>query len=84
MKYFSILAKHGHMGNGKYAPIRFGIEAQNLIEAIDKVKVMPGVKHDSPSLILGAKEITFAEYCNLRNKSAYERGKIYYEARHRK
>lgn len=78
MKYFSVMAKHGHMGNGKYAPIRFAIEAANMIEAIDKVRAMPGVKHDCPSVILSANEISFAEYLSMRKVSAYERSRIYY------
>ena len=73
MKYFSVTAKHGHMATGRYMPITFAIRAESIFSAIDYAKTMPGVKHDSPSVILDAHEITACEYMELRKCSAYER-----------
>lgn len=73
MKYYAITAKHGHFGSNRFEPITFAVQSESLLSAIDYVKTMPGVKHDSPSVIIGAREIAFEEYRSLRSKSAYER-----------
>lgn len=70
-KYFAVTCKHGHLGTKKYAPITFAIVADNTIEACDKAKQMPGVKHDAP--VLGCREITQFTYYMMRQQSAYER-----------
>lgn len=61
----------GHCGKYKYIPITFGISANNALEAMDKAKAMPGVKHDRP--VLSLNEITVQEYFSMRQTSAYER-----------
>ena len=65
-----IKARHGHVGSKKFLPIVFGIAANDLIEAMDMAKQMPGVKHSA--MILSGKEITFDEYCDIRKISAYK------------
>ena len=74
MRYFSVQCKHGHHGRGRYVPIIFAIEAANAIEAMDKAKAMPGVKHSSP--IISCYEITQTEYIRYRQISAYERSGV--------
>ena len=71
MRYFLITCPRGHCGVGQYTDISFAIAARNLLEAMDKAKRMPGVKHTRA--ILAGKEITFDEYKKFRSVSAYER-----------
>lgn len=71
MRYFAVICKRGHCGRKQYVPIEFAIEARTAIEAMDKAKAMPGVKHSQP--ILSCKEISHSEYNNLRCISAYHR-----------
>ncbi len=71
MRYFRVTCKHGHCGRGKYRPISFAFMAANAIEAMDRAKAMPGVKHSAP--ILSCKEIPYAEYIEYRKVSAYKR-----------
>ena len=71
MRYWEVTCKHGHHGNKQYVPITFAIMAESAIEASDLAKAMPGVKHDQ--CVIGIKEITKAEYIQLRHVSAYER-----------
>lgn len=71
MRYFLVTCKQGHRGNRRYQPITFAFEACNAIEAMDKAKAMPSVKHDS--LIISCREIGASEYCRIRRVSAYKR-----------
>lgn len=71
MRYFSVTCMRGHCGGRKFMPITFAFAAENAMEAMDKAKAMPGVKHDRP--IMGLREITCKEYYMLRQRSAYER-----------
>ena len=54
-----------------HAEITFAMMAQNLIEAQDKAKRMPSVKH-SRGILMG-REITEEEYYERRKISAYDR-----------
>lgn len=74
MKFYAVTCKHGHCGRKRYHPITFAIAANNTIEACDKAKAMPGVKHGQT--VLKCKEISFPAYAELHKQSAYERSKI--------
>lgn len=71
MRYFLVIGKRGHCGRGNFIEIGFAIKANHMIEAMDKAKKMPAVKHTQS--ILQAKEITLAEYQEYRTVSAYKR-----------
>lgn len=71
MKFFKIRCTRGHMGTGRTVDITFAIAAHNLLEAQDKAKRMPSVKHSRG--ILYGKEITYTEYMEFRKVSAYDR-----------
>lgn len=73
MKYYLITCMRGHCGIGHSSEISFAIAAANLLEATDKARRMPSVKHTHGRAILGGKEITQAEYYEYRSVSAYER-----------
>ena len=51
--------------------LTFAIIAENALEACDKARQMPGVKHDAP--VLACKMITEHIYYMLRQTSAYQR-----------
>ena len=69
MRYFKVTCPHGHHGNGQYCEITFAISAANMLDAMDKAKRMPGVKHTR--MVFCAKEITEQEYNEYRKVSAY-------------
>lgn len=71
MRYFSVTCEHGHHGNRRYQPITFAFASEDALEAMDKAKQMPGVKHGRP--VISCCEISRAEYYRLRQYSAYER-----------
>lgn len=71
MRYFMIMCHRGHCGTGHSTEIRFAIKAHNLLEACDKARRMPSVKHTR--LAIFDKEITEQEYNEYRQISAYER-----------
>lgn len=71
MKYFLITCHRGHCGTGHSTEITFAFQANNLLDAQDKARRMPSVKHTR--MILLGKEITQAEYIEFRKVSAYER-----------
>ena len=71
MKYYLITCMQGHHGRGRYSEITFAMMARNLIEAQDKAKKMPSVKHTRG--ILMGREITEEEYYERRKISAYDR-----------
>lgn len=71
MKFYIITCHRGHCGNGHSTEIKFAIRASNLLEACDKAKRMPSVKHTR--MVIYGKEITEQEYIEYRAISAYER-----------
>lgn len=70
MKYFKVTCPAGHAGTKQSRDITFAIEAKNLIDAMDKARKFPMVKHDR--LVANAKEITKEEYDEIRKESAYK------------
>lgn len=71
MKYFMVMCHRGHRGTGHSTEIKFAIRANNLLEACDKARRMPSVKHTRMAIY--GKEITEQEYNEYRQVSAYER-----------
>lgn len=71
MKYFMVICHRGHCGTGHSTEIKFAIHATNLLEACDKARRMPSVKHSR--LAIYGKEITEQEYNEYRQVSAYAR-----------
>lgn len=71
MKFYMIMCHRGHCGCGHSTEIKFAIMANNLLEACDKARRMPSVKHTRMAIY--GKEITEQEYNEYRKISAYER-----------
>jgi len=69
MKFYMVMCHRGHCGTGHSTEIKFAFRAKNLLEAMDKAKQMPSVKHSRP--IISGKEITEQEYLKIREVSAY-------------
>lgn len=70
-RYFMVMCHRGHCGCGHSTEIKFAIKASNLLEACDKARKMPSVKHTR--IAIYGKEITEEEYNEFRKVSAYER-----------
>lgn len=71
MKFYRIICQRGHCGTGNSMDITFAIAAKNLLEAMDKARRMPAVKHTR--MITYGQEITEQEYNDYRKESAYKR-----------
>lgn len=71
MKYYMVLCHRGHCGTGHGTEIKFAIRADNLLDAIDKARRMPSVKHTRMAIY--GKEISEQEYEEYRAVSAYDR-----------
>lgn len=71
MKFYMVICHRGHCGNGHSTEIKFAIRATNLLDACEKAKRMPSVKHTRMAIY--GKEITEQEYNDYRQISAYER-----------
>lgn len=71
MKFYMVMCHRGHCGNGHSTEIKFAIAANNLLDACDKARKMPSVKHTRMAIY--GKEITEQEYNEYRQVSAYER-----------
>lgn len=71
MKFYMVMCHRGHCGIGHSTEIKFAIAANNLLEACDKAKRMPSVKHTRMAIY--GKEITESEYNEFRKISAYDR-----------
>lgn len=66
-----VMCHRGHVGCGHSTEIKFAIRAKNLLEAMDKARRMPSVKHTRMAIY--GKEISEAEYNEYRQVSAYKR-----------
>ena len=66
-----VICHRGHCGTGHSTEIKFAFIANNAIEAMDKARKMPSVKHTRLAML--TKEITEFEYNEYRQISAYER-----------
>lgn len=82
MKFYMVMCHRGHCGVGHSTEIKFAIRAKNLLEAMDKARRMPSVKHTR--LAIYGKEITEQEYNEYRQVSAYERFNQYQQKAQRR
>lgn len=71
LKYYMVMCHRGHCGNGHSTEIKFAFCARNLLEACDRAKKMPSVKHTR--MVIYGHQITEEEYKEYRSKSAYKR-----------
>ena len=73
MKYYKVKVLGGHMGGGNIRELIFYIKADSIMDATDKARKMPGVKHDGNQTVQRAEEISKQEYVEGRKTSAYDR-----------
>ena len=66
MKFYMVMCHRGHCGTGHGTEIKFAIRANNLLEACDKARRMPSVKHSRMAIY--GKEITEQEYREYRER----------------
>ena len=71
MKFYKVTCHRGHCGTGHSTEITFAVAAKDLLEACDRARKMPSVKHTRMAIF--GKEITEAEYNSYRQVSAYDR-----------
>ena len=71
MKFYMVMCHRGHCGVGHSTEIKFAIATENLLDACDKARKMPSVKHTR--MMIYGKEITEQEYIEYRQVSAYDR-----------
>lgn len=64
-KYYSIIAKCGHVGANKYIDINFPIIASSEEDAIKIISVMPRVKKGLANFITRFSEITYEQYLEM-------------------
>lgn len=69
MRYFLVTCPRGHMGANHYTEITFALYANNLLDALQVARKMPGVKHSK--LPFSGKEISYEEYKKYKSKGAY-------------
>ena len=65
-KYFTVIAKCGHVGRKNYIPVKFAVVAESGKEAAKKVRQFPRVKHDHKDAILNVRCITLEEFLEIR------------------
>lgn len=81
MKYWMVCCERGHAGTGQTTEIKFAIQSDTLLSALDTARAMPSVKHSR--LPVYGKEITFEEYQAYTQISAYERYELHSSADYR-
>lgn len=83
LKYYKILTKGGHFGNGRCRDLLFYSCATDVISAMNKARNMRGVKHHAIDCIIKCEEISKEEYTAWRasGKSAYDTYRQYIEER---
>lgn len=69
MKYYRVTGERGHCGTKKSCELTFYIKAENLIEAMDKAKEMPAIKHSR--MPLNVVEISKEDYWAHAKRNAY-------------
>ena len=74
MRYWLVVCYVGHCGRKK-APreIALAIEAKDSVDALKQAKKFPGVKHHRSQYMCTTREITYEEYVERRQYSAYEK-----------
>lgn len=74
MRYYKVICERGHVGHGRQAPISFYFAASNALEAMEKGKLQPGIKHTR--MPLSCKEVSYKEYVKKMRVSAYIRAGV--------
>ena len=64
--YYLVTTMCGHVGKKQYIPINFAIEAETPMEAMEKARRIPRVKHDRKDTILAIKPISYEAYLEQR------------------
>lgn len=57
MRFFEVVCRCGHVGNGKYVLKSFAVYAKNAKEAARKARDIPRVKHHNKHAIESVKEV---------------------------
>ena len=65
-KYYTVIAKCGHVGRKNYSPVKFAVVAESGKEAAKKVRQFPRVKHDHKDAILDVRCITLEECLEIK------------------
>ena len=65
-KYYTVIAKCGHVGRKNYIPIKFAVVAESGKEAAKKVRQFPRVKHNHKDAILDVRCITLEEFLEIK------------------
>lgn len=68
MKYYLVVAKCGHVGNGKYFEVEFPIYAESKSEAAQNCLKRGKVKKHLKNAITSVCEITYEYYQELKNQ----------------
>lgn len=68
MKYYIVVAKCGHVGNGKYLEVEFPIYARSKSEAAQNCLKRGKVKKHLKNAITSVCEITYEYYQELKNQ----------------
>ena len=82
LKYYSVIAKCGHVGRCNYIPIKFTVIAESGEEAARIVRKFKRVKHQHKDAILSVEEISYEEYLQIKeinNNDPYLKCKSKYE-----
>ena len=61
-KYYAVIVKCGHVGNGYFIPVCYGVMAKDLESAIKLVKERSRVQRDRKDCVLVATEVSAQEY----------------------
>ena len=70
MKYYVVIAKCGHVGNGKYIDIEFPVVAENGSLAAKKILNRSKVKKHLKNAITNVKEVMKDEYLYYVNQNS--------------
>lgn len=71
-KFYKITCLVGHKATHKEKTLTFVIKAKNMLDACDKARKMPSVKHHKIDTIQYAIEISEKEYKEKIKESAYQ------------
>ena len=71
-KFYAIIAQCGHVGRGYFIPICFPICAKDMESAIELAKNTARVKRDAKYCILGAAEISSAEFLLIQHANDHD------------
>ena len=61
-KFYAVVTKCGHVGNGKYREVTFPINTDSGKEAAEIARWIPRVKHHKKDAIINVTEISYDYY----------------------